>query len=594
MATREVPAGASAAQQSPITHPKGTQAKVLLSSVFGPFARDDEFGSRKINPMELWHNQVTREQGPFSLRMFNRSWGLMMIQANIDAPCVVLDFPTLDRFVEEIRNHRYDIVGITSIPPGVYKVEEMCRLVRRYQPEATIVVGGHVTGIPGLHERLDADWIVAGEGVSWFRRYLGDNADRPTRHPQIQSGIGIRMMGEDARNHSLQNTATVIPSVGCPLGCNFCSTSAMFGGKGNSISFYETGDDLFDVMQQLEQAMKVQSFFVMDENFLLHRRRALRLLELIEANNKPWSLQIFSSAKVVRSYTIDQLVRLGLSWLWLGLEGEDSGYIKLGNVDTFELVRELQSHGICVLGSTIIGLEHHTPENIDEVIDYAVRHASTFHQFMLNSPSPGTPFYHDMARQQKLKDEEEFPWPDWHGQLGFSWRHPHITDGQETEYIVRAFQRDFEVNGPSVLRAVRTILNGWKRYQDHPDPRIRRRFEREAKGLRKQGVAAVVAAREYYRETPVLRAKMSELLEDLYEQFGDAARNIGDAAGPYALNSLRAEEKRLAEGWTYEPPTFYEVNSSCKRRYTDEYPDADSCRYVTPGGDVRREAELSR
>ena len=45
------------------SHPLGSHAKVLLSSVFGPFARDDEYGSRAINPMELYHNQVTRVQG---------------------------------------------------------------------------------------------------------------------------------------------------------------------------------------------------------------------------------------------------------------------------------------------------------------------------------------------------------------------------------------------------------------------------------------------------------------------------------------------------------------------------------------------------
>ena len=46
-----------------IQHPKGTQARVLLASVFGPYAQDDQFGSRAINPMELYHNQVTRAQG---------------------------------------------------------------------------------------------------------------------------------------------------------------------------------------------------------------------------------------------------------------------------------------------------------------------------------------------------------------------------------------------------------------------------------------------------------------------------------------------------------------------------------------------------
>ncbi len=51
------------------THPKGSNARILLSSVFGPYAQDDKFGSRAINPMELYHNQVTRAQGSFSLRI---------------------------------------------------------------------------------------------------------------------------------------------------------------------------------------------------------------------------------------------------------------------------------------------------------------------------------------------------------------------------------------------------------------------------------------------------------------------------------------------------------------------------------------------
>ncbi len=116
------------------SHPKGTQARVLLSSVFGPYARDDEFGSRSINPMELYHNQVTREQGSFSLRMFHRSWGLMMIQRNISAPSTLLDFPTLERFERELTSTEYDIVGISGIIPNFGKVREMCRRVRRLSP----------------------------------------------------------------------------------------------------------------------------------------------------------------------------------------------------------------------------------------------------------------------------------------------------------------------------------------------------------------------------------------------------------------------------------------------------------------------------
>ena len=51
-----------------------------------------------------------------------------------------------------------------------------------------------------------------------------------------------------------------------------------------------------------------------DENFLLDRSCALRLLELMRKHDKAWSLYVFSSAaNVLRSYTIEQLVALGVS-----------------------------------------------------------------------------------------------------------------------------------------------------------------------------------------------------------------------------------------------------------------------------------------
>ncbi len=562
----------------PPVHPLAGKARVLLTSVFGPYAQDDEYGSRVMNPMELYHNQVTRVQGPFSLRMFHRSWGLMLIQANIEAPCTLLDFPTLERFAQEIRDNGYDIVGITSITPNILKVRKMCELVRQHLPDATIVVGGHIANMPDLGARIDADIIVKGEGVRWFRRYLGEDADRPIRHPMIPSGIGTRNMGITIKEKTGDVAATLIPSVGCPLGCNFCSTSAMFGGKGKFINFYETGDELFDVMCQLEETMQIQSFFVMDENFLLHRKRALRLLELMQLNDKAWSLYVFSSANVLRKYTIEQLVALGISWVWMGMEGQKSQYAKLHGIDTRKLVAELQSHGIRVLGSSIIALEEHTPENIDDAIDYAVMHDTDFHQFMLYVPIPGTPLHAELLAQGKMKAPDEYQDADIHGQSMLNYRHPHIPEGQEGEFLLRAFQRDFAVNGPSVARIARTTLAGWKRYKDHPNSRIRRRYAWEGRELGTTFSAAIKAMTLYYRKNATMRAKMSAILKDLHYEFGLKSRLSAALGGRYLLWKIRKEEQRLAAGWTYEPPMYYEKNYGPADRTVPAL-----CRFVTPG-----------
>ena len=543
-------------------HPLGTRAKVLLSSVFGPYAQNDKYGSREINPMELYHNQVTRVQGTFSLRMFHRSFGLMLIQSNIESPCTLLDFPSLDRFIHEIEHHSYDIIGISSIIPNIGKLKKMCELVRKYLPKATIVVGGHVANKGGIHEIIDADYIVKGEGVQWFRTFLGQKTTDVIRHPLVYSGFGTRILGITLRDHPGDTAAVLLPSVGCPVGCNFCSTSALFGGKGKFINFYPTGDELFSIMCQLEEKLNVRSFFTMDENFLLHRERALRLLELMQENNKSWALYVFSSARVLKSYTIEQLVGLGISWVWMGLEGEQSQYSKLNNVETLPLVRSLQSHGIRVLGSSIIGLENHTPDNIHRIIDYAVSHVTDFHQFMLYTPIPGTPLYEEHQKRGTLRAESEFPLADTHGQYRFNYRHQHIPNGREEQFILDAFQRDFEVNGPSLARLIRTLLKGWKKYKNYPDKRIRDRFSWEVKPLRTTYAAAVWAMKKRFRTNKQMAAKMNSLLQEIYQTFGWKTRIIAPLAGRYVYAVLKKEERRLANGWTYEPDCFYEKNAA--------------------------------
>jgi radical SAM superfamily enzyme YgiQ (UPF0313 family) len=536
-------------------HPKGTQARVLLSSVFGPYAQDDEFGSRSINPMELYHNQVTRAQGSFSLRMFHRSWGIMMIQENISAPCTVLDFPTRDDFAREITGQHYDIIGISSIIVNLAKVQEMCRMIRKLSPNSTIVIGGHVSAIPGIEKMIDADHIVRGEGISWMRRYLGEDESAPVRHPAIVSGLRTRIMGIRLPDRKGATAATIIPSVGCPMGCNFCTTSAFFGGKGKFVNFFESGDELFEVMQRMENELKVSSFFVMDENFLLHRERAMRLLERMKEANKSWTMSVFASANAIRKYTMLELVELGVSWLWMGLESPQASYNKLQGTDTRQLTRELREHGIRVQGSTIIGLEHHTPDNIRAEIEHAVSHDTDFHQFMLYTPVPGTPLHKQMSDEGRMLSDVDFA--DVHGQFKFNFKHAAISRDDSKRFLDWAFWRDFEVNGPSLYRIARTLLAGWKRYKDWPDTRVRERFAHEMK--RSSGVysSALWAMEHQFRKVDL---KVSQEIRALREEFkresGIISRMMPTVLGPVLLWSTRREEKRLARGKTYEPPTI--------------------------------------
>lgn len=72
----------------------------------------------------------------------------------------------------------------------------------------------------------------------------------------------------------------------------------------------------------------MRTFFMTDENFLLYKKRALELLRLMNQQRKSWSMFVFASANAIRKYELRQLVELGISWVWMGLESAQTDHDK--------------------------------------------------------------------------------------------------------------------------------------------------------------------------------------------------------------------------------------------------------------------------
>ncbi|MBN2358902.1 MAG: cobalamin-dependent protein [Deltaproteobacteria bacterium] len=426
---------------------------LLLTSVFGPYGVDDAYG-RKENVMELFHNQVTREQGIFSLRFHHHSFGLHLLAENVEAGVKVLDFPSQRRFVREIKKG-YDYVGISFIAPNFVKARRMAELVRRHAPQSKIILGGHGTRIPDLERLVEHDHICRGEGVRWLRRLLGEDPERPVKHPVIGSTLQKWIMGIPRPI----DAAVLIPGVGCPNGCRFCCTSHFFDKQ--YTPYLATGDDLFRACQEVEAKTGLTEFFVMDENFLKYRERAERFLQLLEQSGKSYCFGIFSSAETVQAVGVEFLARLGVYFLWLGVESKRDIYEKNKGIDFHSLIDELRDHGIAVLASGILFSEHHDQQTIQEEIDFMVSLDADFVQFMQLGPMPQTALY--LSYQEKGLLLDDVPYEEQHGQDRIWFKHPHFTRAESKQILKQAFERDYQVNGPSLLRFFETQARGARR-----------------------------------------------------------------------------------------------------------------------------------
>ena len=64
--------------------------------------------------------------------------------------------------------------------------------------------------------------------------------------------------------------------------------------------------------------------------------------------------------------------------------------------------------------------------------------------------------------------------------------------------------------------------------------------------------------RHLRRSNPTVAEQIRVVRQEIGREFGLLSRVITSVVGPYLLWTARREERRLAEGKTYEPPTIIE------------------------------------
>jgi hypothetical protein len=427
--------------------------KLLLTGVVKPFGVDDAYGDA-LCTMELLNNQVTREQGIHSPRSNNLSFGLYLLAENINIPTTVLDFPSWKDFTWEIDRGEYSHVGISFIVPNVLKASRMVEYIRQKSPQTKILLGGHGAAIPDLKKVIDYDEVCRGEGVVWLRKYFGEDPQREIVHPVLQTSVKSRIYGSPI----IQKAGIIIPGVGCQNSCRFCATSHKFDRK--YTPFLKTGRDIFDACSKAEQELSVNDFGLMDENFCKQPNRAVELLNEMEAAGKAYTFSTFSSAEAIRTMGVDYLVRLGVNFLWIGVESKANVFEKTRGIDVKSMIADLQNHGITVLASAILFMEHHDKETIEDDISWAIDLESDLLQFMQFTPVPGTRLYHEYAEAGILL--EDMPWHKQHGQDTIAFEHPHFTQTESFEYLKNAFVRKYHAHGPGILNMAWTALKGYR------------------------------------------------------------------------------------------------------------------------------------
>jgi len=486
--------------------------KILLTTVFKPFAVDDMF-SRCENIPELMMAQITRVQGIFSYRAWHANAGLHLIAANSGGETTVLEWPSREEFIAAITSITYEYIGISFIPSTFSKMREMVRLVRVHAPHSKIVIGGHGVMLDGIEELVDVNYVCQGDGIRFLRHITGAPPEFTFNHPVVKSSI-VEYLGIPI---PFMQTGQIVTGLGCRYGCEFCVTSAFY----NCVyqPFLMDGRELCRLMVSHYKNAGIKNFWFIDENFLSEEERARAFIAAASEYADDVSHcsidMLWSTADMVARFTPEELAILGVTKIWMGYESMFSVYRKNRNIDFKQLISDLARYGISVLLSCTAFSDDHDEALWQQEVDAFITMGQAYSQFLPLTAFPGTPLYKRLKKEGRLLDA--IPPEERHALTTSCHQHPSIPIWKQESLIIHAYQQEYQQSGPGHLRDTKNRITGYRTMSTSTHPVLIKRAAHLYTQLASQA-PWILACREFVEEGH--QSMVDEMATDLEEILG--------------------------------------------------------------------------
>jgi radical SAM superfamily enzyme YgiQ (UPF0313 family) len=306
-----------------------------------------------------------------------------------------------------------------------------------------VMLGGHVSALPGRTVHEESCYAAKGEGVATLLGLLDglppDSVPGLVYH-DVGGGVRINPSGplldvpagalhgqawdllpmDKYRAHNWQcfgdlskrqPYASIYTSLGCPYRCSFCCINAPF--DSNKYRMRDPRAVLYEI-NDLMLHHGVHTFKIVDEMFVLNDRHVNAICDgLIEYKLGDY-LNMWAYARVDTVKSREQLDKLraaGVRWLALGIESgskhvRDGSQKGLKNDDILKTVKMIQDAGINVIGNYIFGLPDDAMESMSQTLEIAMDANCEFANFYSAMAYPGSPLYNEAVNNKWALPEQ--------------------------------------------------------------------------------------------------------------------------------------------------------------------------------------------
>jgi len=193
----------------------------------------------------------------------------------------------------------------------------------------------------------------------------------------------------------------VLTSRGCPFSCSYyCAYPIIAGRKVR----YRSIENIINELRYLKDKYNARAVLFRDPNFTLDKDRVMQLCNEIIGKklNIHWACECHPSQ--LEKKLIDLMYKAGARAITTGVESRNKEVLKqshryqgIEEKDLEEIVDYCEKKGIAIMAGYILGHPSDTEKTVNDTIDYSIKLNTTYAQFVISTPYPGTQYYESLA-----------------------------------------------------------------------------------------------------------------------------------------------------------------------------------------------------
>lgn len=254
------------------------------------------------------------------------------------------------RVLEELRDSLCLAISLVT-GPMIRETAQIAKAAKDLYPEKPVILGGwHPSLLPDqtlacphvdvvvkgqgedalleIVQRIEAGESPKGIAGTGYKEdgKLVFNAPRPLKPIRDLPPKAYHLADFDAYEQVCgRRWAMYTSSLACPFNCAYCTNDGLYGRQWNALDAEQTVEEMTDLVRRYSLSL----LWVVDDNFLVDRNRAVKIAEGIVRSGVKFDWSIQASTNLVTRLTIQELKLLRRAGLSQVAQGADSGSPKI-------------------------------------------------------------------------------------------------------------------------------------------------------------------------------------------------------------------------------------------------------------------------